>query len=155
MDVKEAEGPTVNYSLNAFGACLQITAINFNGHAFVDYVRIFYRMLSQKFALLKHCRLVLSVRAMQLSGPFSVTRWKNYFSKIWPFRKIKIWPNAWNICHGRYKMFTSTKLTLKLLPKTFTILPKWRNFAKSGHTGSLFDRMMAQHIIRLISFCKN
>ena len=28
-----------------------------------------------------------------------------------------------------------TKVTLKELPKTFKILPKWQNFAKSGHTG--------------------
>ena len=41
---------------------------------------------------------------------------------------------VWNICHGRFKMFTSTKLTLKMLPKTFSTLPKWWIFVKSGHT---------------------
>ena len=28
-----------------------------------------------------------------------------------------------------------TKYTLKILPKTLNILPKWRNLAKPGHTG--------------------
>ena len=26
------------------------------------------------------------------------------------------------------------KKTVKKIPKTFKVLPKWRNFAKSGHT---------------------
>ena len=30
----------------------------------------------------------------------------------------------------------NTKLTLKELPKTIKIFPKWRNFAKSGHTAA-------------------
>ena len=47
----------------------------------------------------------------------------------WQFGQV-----ALNICHGRFKMFPSTKLTLKMLPKALTILPKRWNFAKSGHT---------------------
>ena len=38
---------------------------------------------------------------------------------------IQIWPN--------------TKFTLEKLPRTFNILPKWRNFAKSGHSGDDHD----------------
>ena len=30
----------------------------------------------------------------------------------------------------------NTKLPLKILPKTFRVLPKWQKFAKSGHTES-------------------
>ena len=36
--------------------------------------------------------------------------------------------------HGKLKMFPSTKLTPKMMPKTFEIWPKWRNFPKSDHT---------------------
>ena len=35
---------------------------------------------------------------------------------------------AYKICQGRFKSMPNTKLTLKELPK-------WRNFAKSGHSG--------------------
>ena len=67
----------------------------------------------------------------------SVTRWKNYFVNIWPFRKLKICPSAWNIWHVTFKMFPRTKLTLEMMPETFTILLKWSNFAKSGHNERL------------------
>ena len=44
-------------------------------------------------------------------------------------------------------MFTNlpgTKLTFKILPKTLYILPKWRNFAKSGRAGH--DRALRRRI---------
>ena len=91
------------------------------------------------------CRVCPSAGSSELSAcaflqpfwraaPRSVTRWINYFFNIWSFRRLKICPMAWNICHGRFQMFPSTKLTPKMLPKTCAILPKGWNFAKSGHT---------------------
>ena len=37
--------------------------------------------------------------------------------------------------HSWIKILQNTKKSIKNLPKTFKIVPKWRNFAKSGHTG--------------------
>ena len=34
----------------------------------------------------------------------------------------------------------NTRLTLKEMPKTFKFLPKWRNFAKSGHSANVPHR---------------
>ena len=48
------------------------------------------------------------------------------FFNIRPFKWTNICPRLWQ----------SSKLTSKNLPKTSKILPKWQNFAKSGHTGS-------------------
>ena len=35
--------------------------------------------------------------------------------------------------------FAKFKITVLKLPKTFDILPKWRNFTTSGHTAYLSD----------------
>ena len=55
------------------------------------------------------------------------------FVKIWPFvymnEKLPI------VLQRLTYLELHTKVTLKELPKTFKILPKWQNFAKSGHTG--------------------
>ena len=56
----------------------------------------------------------------------SVTRWLNYFTTT------KTCSIASQFCQSKIK---STKLTLKILPKAFKILPKRRHFVKSGHTG--------------------
>ena len=47
----------------------------------------------------------------------SVTRRPDDFSNIWPLIEVKVCP-----------------MSKLLLPKTYHVLPKWRNFAKSGHT---------------------
>ena len=72
---------------------------------------------------------------------WKLERWDHVCGSVWPNGKIisSIFghlkrPMVWNIYHGRFKMFPSTKLTLKMLPKALTILPKRWNFAKSGHT---------------------
>ena len=55
------------------------------------------------------------------------------FVKIWPFvymnEKLPI------VLQRLTYLELHTKVTLNELPKTFKILPKWQNFAKSGHTG--------------------
>ena len=41
---------------------------------------------------------------------------------------------AYKIFQTSFKFLPNPKYTLKILSKTYKILPKWRNFAKSGHT---------------------
>ena len=43
-------------------------------------------------------------------------------------------PIASQFGQSRIIFLPNTKYTLKNLPKSFKIVPKWRNFAKSGHT---------------------
>ena len=48
--------------------------------------------------------------------------------------------NGVKSCQIRYKIFPNSKLTLKNLAKSVCLhLPKWPNFAKSGHTGPYAD----------------
>ena len=49
---------------------------------------------------------------------------------IWPFGTLKISPTVSQICQST----TNDKYTVKFLPKTCKLLPKWWNFAKFGHT---------------------
>ena len=44
---------------------------------------------------------------------------------------MKICSMAYIIYQRRFKILPSKKYTLKILPKTYNILPKWRNFVKS------------------------
>ena len=53
---------------------------------------------------------------------------------IWLFTTMKICPLALQICQNKLKILPNTKWTLSKWPKCFNILPKWWNFAKSGHT---------------------
>ena len=62
---------------------------------------------------------------------FSVTRWLDYFSIFWPFAMMKISPIMSQICHSRLSILRNKKYTIKNLPK-------WRNFAKSGHLAATF-----------------
>ena len=65
----------------------------------------------------------------------SMTRWIYHF-----YQYLAIYNNGHlsntSIIIGpcRSKILPSTKLTLQKLPKTLNFQPKWRNFAKSGHT---------------------
>ena len=43
-------------------------------------------------------------------------------------------PHSKTFSNSRIKILPIPKWTLKNTPKTFKIVPKWRNFAKSGHT---------------------
>ena len=53
---------------------------------------------------------------------------------IWPFTVTKICPMALFFCQSSNNILPITKLTFKLLPKTFDIFSKFSNFTKSGHT---------------------
>jgi len=46
-------------------------------------------------------------------------------------------PNSETFFATTGSKFCQKLKTLKKLPKAFKIVPKWRNFAKSGHTGKL------------------
>ena len=65
---------------------------------------------------------------------FSVTRWFDYFLKIWPFARMEISTIMSQICQSRLGILPNKKLTIKNLPKNCKLLPKLRNFDKSGHT---------------------
>ena len=48
---------------------------------------------------------------------------------------MKISPIMSQICQSRHSILPKQIQTVKNWPKTCKLLPKWRNFAKSGHTG--------------------
>ena len=56
------------------------------------------------------------------------------FFSIWTFTSMKICPKVYKFFQSRFNILPISKWTLEKLPKTLKILPKWRNFAKSGHT---------------------
>ena len=47
---------------------------------------------------------------------------------------MKISPVMSQICQSQLSILPNKKWTVKNSPKTGKLLPKWRNFAKSGHT---------------------
>ena len=47
---------------------------------------------------------------------------------------MKISPKLQQICQSRLNILPNKKYTVKNLPKTSKLLPKWQNFATSGHT---------------------
>ena len=57
------------------------------------------------------------------------------FFNIWPFATMKISPIMSQICQSQLSILPNNKWTVKTLSKTGKLLPKWRNFARSGHTG--------------------
>ena len=73
------------------------------------------------------------------------------FFKIWPFATMKISPIMPQICQSRLTVLPSKILSIKNLPKTRKLLPKWQNFAKSGHTGR--DDKKSNYGENEINFC--
>ena len=51
------------------------------------------------------------------------------------FQYFKFAQNVQLFCQSKFKILSSTKKTLKYLPKIFESLPKWQNFAQSGLSG--------------------
>ena len=47
---------------------------------------------------------------------------------------MKICQKAYKICLIGFKLLPNTKLSMENFQKTLRTQPKWRNFAKSGHT---------------------
>ena len=56
------------------------------------------------------------------------------FVNIWPFVANEISPIMSQIDPSRLNILPNNKYTVKKLPETCKLWPKWRNFAKSGHT---------------------
>ena len=55
---------------------------------------------------------------------------------VWPFTSMKTCPMACKFCQSRSPIFSQIgNKPTKKLPKTLKTLPKWQNFAESGHTG--------------------
>ena len=50
---------------------------------------------------------------------------------------MKICQKAYKICLIGFKLLPNTKLSVENCQITFNTSPKWRNFAKSGHTANL------------------
>ena len=75
----------------------------------------------------------------------------NLFFNIWPFATVKISPTRSQIYQSRLSILTNKKWTVKTLPKTCTLLPKWQIFAKSGPTGGkVVERERGKHHFILI-----
>ena len=55
------------------------------------------------------------------------------FFKIRPFATMKISPIMSQICQSRLSILPNKKWPIKTCPRPCKLLPKWRNFAKSGH----------------------
>ena len=62
-----------------------------------------------------------------------MTRW--LFVQYLAIHNTENLPNSKNISKIKFKILLMTEWTFKILPKIFTILPNWRIFAKSGHSG--------------------
>ena len=58
---------------------------------------------------------------MNFETEFSVTRWTDYFV----IYSNESSPMAYKIYQNSFKILPNTKYTLKILPKTLNILPKW------------------------------
>ena len=56
---------------------------------------------------------------------------------------------AYKICQNHQKNLPNTKWSLSKWPKFVTVVPKWWNFAKSGHTGSRSCSYLATYYSRL------
>ena len=67
----------------------------------------------------------------------SVARWVVYLLNFWSFTTIKICLIA-KIAKADTKFCKKLITPTKLILNTFKILPKWRNFAKSGHSAKFF-----------------
>ena len=74
------------------------------------------------------------------------------FFNIWPLATTKISPIMSQIMRQKAQHFAKS---VKNLPKICKLLPKWLNFAKSGHTVSL-SLFLSTHTSLLFYFlCKN
>ena len=63
-----------------------------------------------------------------------VTRSKIYFFIIWLSQQKTLAPKH-QIYKSTFKIVPNPKSTLNMLPNQLKFWPKWRNFAKSDHTG--------------------
>ena len=64
----------------------------------------------------------------------SVTRWLHYLFNIWPYAAMKLAQKHNKFASVCSKFCQIQNRPYNKLPKSFKISPKWRNFAKSGHT---------------------
>ena len=56
------------------------------------------------------------------------------FFNNWPYAAMKISLIMSQICQSRLSILPNKKWTVKNLPKTCKLFPKWRHFTTSGHT---------------------
>ena len=67
--------------------------------------------------------------------PFSVTRLLYYYFNIWPFRTMKFAQKFEIFAKVGSQFCQILNSYSRKGPKLPNIMSKWRNFAKSGHTG--------------------
>ena len=93
----------------------------------------------------------MSLKGVPCSGSFAATLGQSdqmvrIFYNIWPLAIMIISPIMSHICQSRLSILPNRKQTVKNLPRTCKLLPKWRNFAKSGHTGCRQMRLYHRHL---------
>ena len=95
----------------------------------------------------------MSLKGVPCSGSFAATLGQSdqmvrIFYNIWPLAIMIISPIMSQICQSRLSILPNRKQTVKNLPRTCKLLPKWRNFAKSGHTAWGCDTVSRQTLVR-------
>ena len=100
-----------------------------------------------------------SKKSLLLFASFNIADPSRACLSWWP----SVWPDGYNyffifghlqrmkICLIWFKFLPSTKLSIENCQKTLNTKPKWRNFAKSGHTGDhqrpIFDHVLKYNLI--------
>ena len=87
---------------------------------------------------------ILEIDSFEGGGGKQCDQMVRLFFNIWPFATMKISPIMSQICQSKLSILPNKKVTFKNLPKTCKLLPKWRNFAKSGHTGGRAQSSVGQ-----------
>ena len=77
-----------------------------------------------------------SERESRRAGSRTVTRWLDYLANIWPFTTMNIRPKHLQFNKVSSIFFQVLYESFQNVKSFFYIMPKWRNFAKSGHTTS-------------------
>ena len=96
--------------------------------SFVSFSAIAYRLL--------YLYLFYFILFLLRSPLLSMTRLLDYLFTLWPFTTFKMCPKLHWICQREPKSMPIIWWTLSKWTQFFTIVPFWRNFAKSGHTPS-------------------
>ena len=102
--------------------------------SFTTLARKYLRKLSKSVSTKNHCKIRVRTDYTWLYTVTRVTRCLVNLSNIWPFTLMKMCPIALKLCQRRFKFFPNIYRTLKNCQRLIKFLPKWRNFAISGHT---------------------
>ena len=76
------------------------------------------------------------------------------FFIICPYATMKISQIMSQICQSRFQHFAKLETNSQIFAKYFKLLPKWQNFAKSGHTGSSLELVKVNSNFHFCHFSK-